>query len=162
MQIIKLTDDNVEQAAELVADFRVTLQTYKGVTAQPDINAGGEEIKEYLASQFPCFAAICDGKYAGYLVCRVDEPCVWVESLYISPEYRRRGIASALLKKAEEVARGYGEETVFNYVHPNNQGMICFLRHHGYTVLNLIEIRKPYSGEKLTRKISVDEQEFDY
>ena len=30
------------------------------------------------------------------------------------------------------------------------------------TVLNLIEIRKPYEGEKLTQVIQVGEQEFDY
>ena len=162
MQIVEITQSNAEQTAELVADFRVTLKSYKGITAKPDIDAGKEEMEEYLASKFPCFAAVYNGEYSGYLVCRVDEPCVWVESIYTKPEYRRHGIASALLAKAEEVAKGYGEETVFNYVHPNNHGMIQFLRRHGYTVLNLVEIRKPYAGEKLTQKINVGNQEFDY
>ena len=40
--------------------------------------------------------------------------------------------------------------------------MIEFLRKRGYTVLNLIEIRKPYQGETLTQKITVGEHEFDY
>ncbi|MDE5891603.1 MAG: GNAT family N-acetyltransferase [Acetatifactor sp.] len=162
MKIVEITPSNAEQTAELVADFRVTLKSYKGIMAKPDIDAGKEEMEEYLASGFPCFVAVYNGEYAGYLVCRVDEPCVWVESIYTKPEYRRHGIASALLAKAEEVARGYGEETVFNYVHPNNYGMIQFLRRHGYTVLNLVEIRKPYTGEKLTQKINVGNQEFDY
>lgn len=96
------------------------------------------------------------------MVCRVDEPCVWVEALYVTPEYRRRGIASALMVQAEKIAAVYGEETVFNYVHPNNHGMIAFLRRHGYTVLNLIEIRKPYRGEKIGGKINMGENEFDY
>ena len=56
----------------------------------------------------------------------------------------------------------YGEETVYNYVHPNNHRMIGFLRKRGYTVLNLVEIRKPYQGEKLTQTITVGEHEFDY
>jgi len=40
--------------------------------------------------------------------------------------------------------------------------MIEFLRKNGYSVLNLIELRKPYSGEVLSRKIQVGEHEFDY
>lgn len=40
--------------------------------------------------------------------------------------------------------------------------MIDFLRKRGYTVLNLIEIRKPYKGKKLTQTIAVGEHEFDY
>ena len=55
-----------------------------------------------------------------------------------------------------------GEDTVFNFVHPNNEGMISFLRSKGYTVLNMIEIRKPYKGEKLTTTVSVDSHLFDY
>lgn len=58
--------------------------------------------------------------------------------------------------------KGYGDDTVYNYIHPNNHRMIEFLRNRGYTVLNLIEIRKPYKGEKLTQTIVVGEHEFDY
>ena len=54
-----------------------------------------------------------------------------------------------MFKKAEELAADYGDETVFNYVHPNNEAMIGFLRKHGYRVLNLIEMRKPYKGKSL-------------
>ena len=41
-------------------------------------------------------------------------------------------------------------------------GMIQFLRSKGYTVLNMIEIRKPYAGEKLTTTIRVGTEDFDY
>ena len=54
------------------------------------------------------------------------------------------------------------QETVFNYVHPNNDKMIEFLRSKGYTVLNLIEIRKPYKEEKISTIIKVDKHTFDY
>ena len=67
-----------------------------------------------------------------------------------------------LFEKAEELARAMGEETVFNFVHPNNRGMIDFLRAKGYTVLNMIEIRKPYKGEQLTTAIPVGDAVFDY
>ena len=51
---------------------------------------------------------------------------------------------------------------LMSMVRPINHRMIGFLRKHGYTVLNLIEVRKPYQGEKLTQTITVGEHEFDY
>ena len=161
MEIIKITQAT-DDLAQMVALFRVELRSYKGITSKPNVEAGREEMEEYLAAGFPVFAAMVDGQHAGFLVCRVDSEVVWVESIFVKEEYRRHGVASALHSKAEEIAASYGEETVYNYVHPNNHRMIAFLRKRGYTVLNLIEIRKPYNGEKLTQKICVGKHEFDY
>ncbi len=162
MDIIKITKDNYSQLGFLAADFRVALKSYKGIKALPNADAGASELKEYLDSDFPCYAAVCDGEYVGYVVCRVEEPCVWVESIYAKPAFRRMGVASQLFKKAEELAKSFDEDTVFNYVHPSNHGMIVFLRKHGYTVINLVEIRKPYQGEQFMQTIQVGEHEFDY
>ncbi len=162
IDIIKVTKGNYNELGSLVADFRVALKGYKGITALPDEDAGASEMKEYIDADFPCYAAVCDGEYVGYIVCRVDEPCVWVESIYAKSEFRRMGVASQLFEKAEELANSFGEDMVFNYVHPNNHGMIGFLRKHGYTVINLVEIRKPYKDEQLTQTIGVGEHEFDY
>ena len=161
MEIIKITQAT-DNLAQMVALFRVELRSYKGIVSKPNVDAGREEMEEYLAAGFPVFAAIVDGEYAGYVVCRVDSEVVWVESIFVKDEYRRQGIASALHSKAEEIAAFYGDDTVYNYVHPNNHRMIAFLRKRGYTVLNLIEIRKPYQGEQPTQTIRVGEHEFDY
>ncbi len=103
-----------------------------------------------------------DGTLAGYIVCRIDEPNLWVEQIYVRDDFRRKGIASRLFEKAEELSASMGEDTVYNYVHPNNERMIGFLRSKGYTVLNMIEIRKPWKGEKLSTTVHVDDHEFDY
>ena len=161
MEIIKITQAT-DNLAQMVALFRVELRSYKGIVSKPNVDAGREEMEEYLAAGFPVFAAIVDGEYAGYVVCRVDSEVVWVESIFVKDEYRRQGIASALHSKAEEIAAFYGDDTVYNYVQPNNHRMIAFLRKRGYTVLNLIEIRKPYQGEQPTQTICVGEHEFDY
>ena len=161
MEIIKITQAT-DNLAQMVALFRVELRSYKGIVSKPNVDAGREEMEEYLAAGFPVFAAIVDGEYAGYVVCRVDSEVVWVESIFVKDEYRRQGIASALHSKAEEIAAFSGDDTVYNYVHPNNHRMIAFLRKRGYTVLNLIEIRKPYQGEQPTQTICVGEHEFDY
>ena len=162
MKIEQLTKADVGGAAPLAADFRVQLSSFKGIVSEPDRAAGEEELLYYLERGFPMYAAKDGERIVGYIVCRVDEPCVWAESLYVMPEYRRQGVASALFEKAEQLAASFGEDTVYNYIHPNNAAVIAFLRSRGYTVLNLVEVRKPYSGEELSKKIRVADTEFDY
>lgn len=162
MKLIEIQRSDAHRLAPLVAAFRVTLNGYRGVASEPDVPAGRAEIVEFLDAGMPVFAVEADGELAGYTVCRIDEPCLWVEHLYVRDEYRRRGVATLLFEKAEELAHAMGEDTVFNFVHPNNRGMIDFLRTKGYTVLNMIEIRKPYPGERITTTIPVGDAVFDY
>lgn len=162
MKIIRINETNAEAAAPLIADFRVALRSYKGIASQPDIEAGKREVSGFLKSGYPIFAVEEDNKLVGYIVCKIEEPCLWVEQIYVRGEYRRKGAAAMLFEKAEEIADSMGADTVFNYVHPNNEGMIHFLRSKGYTVLNMIEIRKPYRDEKLTTTIQVGNNSFDY
>ena len=161
MKLIQITQIN-DALAEMVALFRVELRSYKGIPSKPNIETGREEMDEYLSAQFPVYAALVGGEYAGYVVCRINSGVVWVESIFVKEEFRRLGVATALHSKAEEIAASYGDDTVYNYVHPNNHHMIEFLRKRGYTVLNLIEIRKPYKGEKLTQTMAVGDHKFDY
>ena len=162
MRLIQIDKTDATRLAPLVADFRVTLNGYRGISSQPKVEAAREEIGEFLDAGFPIYAAEDGGELVGYMVCRMDAPCLWVEHLFVREAYRRRGVATLLFEKAEEIARSMGEDTVFNFVHPNNRGMIEFLRSKGYTVLNMIEIRKPYPGEQLQTTIPVGDAVFDY
>ncbi len=162
MELIRIGITDADRIAPLAAAFRAQLKAYKGIRSQPDPEAGKAEILEYLASGFPVYAVEDGGVPAGYIVCRIDEPCLWVEQIFVREEYRRKGAATMLFRKAEEIAASMGEDTVYNFVHPNNENMIQFLRSKGYTVLNMIEIRKPYKGEKLTTTVHVDQETFDY
>lgn len=162
MELVKIGSPDADGIAALVAAFRTQLKSYKGIQSQPDIAAGKEEILEFLNSGFPIYAVKDNDSFVGYIVCRIDEPCLWVEHIYVRKDFRRKGAATMLFRKAEEIAASMGEDTVYNYVHPNNEGMIRFLASNGYTVLNMIEIRKPYKDEKLTTTIHVEKETFDY
>ena len=162
MNIIRIDKGTTEKVVPLIAAFRVTLSSYKGVRMEPDQEWARDEALEFLDKGYPVFVAEHNGEPAGYMVCRIEEPCIWVEHIFVSEQYRRQGVASMLFRKAEEIAESMGDDTVYNFVHPNNEGMISFLRSKGYTVLNMIEIRKPYTGEKLTTTVHVNENAFDY
>ena len=163
MKIREVNLEDIDKIAILISEFRVELKSFKGIKSTPDIEDAKEEFKGYMGSKFPIYAAEDEhGNLKGYIVCRVDGEVVWAESLYVSKEFRRMGIASLLYKKAEEIAESLGSSTVYNWVHPNNDKMISFLAKRGYDVLNLIEIRKKYKDEKLTTKINVDKHNFNY
>lgn len=146
----------------LIADYRVTLRSFKGIESTPKLVEAEEELQDYLAAKMPIYVALSDETVVAYMVLRIEAPCVWGESIFVLPGYRKQGIASKLLAEAEAVACTYGEDNLYYYVHPNNNGVIAFLKSHGYSVLNLIELRKQNKGETLTGTVDVGEHRFDY
>ena len=160
-QIVTFENKYFNDVATLLANFRVVLRKFKNEITEPDVKDAKDELNYYLEKKYPLYLAIKDNKVVGYILLRVDG-VVWVEHIYVLDEYRRQGIASMLYQKGEEYSKNYCGETLFNYVHPNNDVMINFLRKNGYDVLNLIEIRKPFKGEKTSTKIKIGNNEFDY
>lgn len=155
--------DDEGKIVRLIAQFRVDLKLLKGINSTPNIDQATEEFKEYIQAKYPIFVAEEKNKeLLGYLVCRIDNGTVWAESLFVSYDARRTGIASMLYEKAEEIAKEFGGSTVYNWVHPNNDNIIPFLSKRGYNVLNLLEIRKPCENEVLTQKISVGRYDYNY
>jgi ribosomal protein S18 acetylase RimI-like enzyme len=75
---------------------------------------------------------------------------------------RRQGVASELYDEAEKLVKQVGGDTVHNWVDPNNDRIISFLRNRNYTVLNLIELRRIRPGERPFRRIKVGQNSFDY
>ena len=162
MGIVKADITDVDTISPLIAKFRVELKGFKGIQAVENIETAKEEFAEYIKSGYPIFTYIQNNLHLGYLVCRVDISTVWVESLFVLYEYRRNGIASKLYNAAEQFAVTLGEDTLYNYVHPNNDGMISFLKSKGYNILNLIELRKKHNGEIINEQISIRNNTFDY
>ena len=162
MNIYKANISDIDNISELIAKFRVELLSYKNIQSDENIEKAKEEFTEYINADYPIYTCKENEKYLGYLVCRIDKPVVWVESLYVLKEFRRKGIASVLYTVAEDLAKSYGEDTLYVYVHPNNDKMITFLNKRDYNVLNLIEIRKKYNNEKTTEKIRIRNNVFNY
>lgn len=162
--IIRLAKiDDEDKISRLIAQFRVELKQFKGITSTPKIEQAKEEFKEYIEEKYPTFVAEDNSKeLLGYLVCRIDGSVVWTDSIFVSDSARRKGVASKLYKEAEKIANELGGDTIFNWVHPNNEKMITFLSKMGYNVLNLIEIRKPWKNEILTQKMHVGNHEYNY
>ncbi|MGI6315719.1 MAG: hypothetical protein ACOX17_03465 [Christensenellales bacterium] len=61
MKRIRIDRNTAERAAQLVADFRVTLRTYKNIKSLPDVEAGKKEIIDFLKLGYPIFTPEDDG-----------------------------------------------------------------------------------------------------
>lgn len=162
MIIRRACSEDTGQIVGLITAFRAALAELRQKTTPPDCEAAARESSEYQKRGFPIFVAQEGSSLVGYLVCRVDGKTVWAESLFVLPEFRRKGIASALYAEAERLAEDLGSDTVYNWIHPNNDEIVSFLKKRGYCVLNLVEVRRPRPAEKITGKISIDRHEFDY
>jgi GNAT superfamily N-acetyltransferase len=149
------------QLIQRIGEFRVALSEMRGNPKKLDLDAAEAELAEYQNKGYPVYVAEDDvAGLAGYLVCRVDGNVVWAESLYVLKSHRRQGIASALYAQAEKLASELGGGAPYNWIDPENQAIIGFLRGRGYDVLNLVELRRSRDGETLTRKVRVGEDEF--
>ena len=161
-KIIKFNEQYFDQTAELIALFRDQLRKYKGIDSTPDIVSASKELTSISKDEnYPIYLCLENEVVVGYMMLKVDG-VIWVEQIYVKESYRRKGIASLLYEEAEKKSKEIGEDTLFNCVHSNNEAIISFLKSKGYTVLNLIEIRKPYKEEIIKTTIKVGNNNFDY
>ncbi len=162
MEIRTYRPEDKGQVIPLIAEYRVFLSSLKSLSKEPDLEAARSELDCYLSPKYSIHVAEANNEILGYIVCKVEQTVVWAESLYVTPSARRKGVGSALYSEVEHLAEELEEETVYNWVHPNNAGIIQFLQKRGYDVLNLVEVRKPWSGEKNLSKIQVGDYQFKY
>lgn len=60
-----------------------------------------------------CYARTADGELVGGILARRWGACCEVQIVWVRDEHRRKGIASKLMRKVEEAARGHGCNLVY-------------------------------------------------
>lgn len=164
MRVRQANPSDREILKELILRFRKELGQYRASsTSSFSLADAQSEVDDHFGKEYPIFVAQdSGGEILGYLVCRVQDGVVWAEQLYVLPEERRKGIGSLLYQHVEQLAMEVGSQAPYNWVDSDNYPIIRFLKKRGYTVLNLLELRKPRSGERLERRIKVGKEEFYY
>jgi ribosomal-protein-alanine N-acetyltransferase len=93
------------------------------------------------------FVAESEGKIVGYVMCRVEEKYYrfspvklgHVLSIAVDKKHRRRGVATALMKRAEEGLVGsYGVDVIYLEVRVSNDPAISLYKKLDYRVLGVM------------------------
>ena len=101
-----------------------------------------EDVKKELAnSNLYLFAAEAEGRFVGWIslvyIPKVSKwrghGHVYVDELWVAPEYRRQGIAAALMGKADELKGNLNAVGIRLYVNTENPGAQRLYQCCGYT-----------------------------
>ncbi len=80
------------------------------------------------------------GELAGFVIVHLERGrLAYVVTLDVAPEFRRRGLARALMAEAESQARNTGADRMGLHVFPGNSAAIAFYERLGYERKDLDE-----------------------
>lgn len=101
MEIRKLTIENYEEMLELWSNAGLPFkpqgrESYSSIKAEMDANP------DFFLGAFE------EGKLVGTIIISSDLRKGWINRLAVDPNYRNRGIARAMITKAEEILRKRG------------------------------------------------------
>ena len=106
----------------------------------PGISYSREELAQYIAGpDSETWIAWDDGKIVGFLIAELDaETGGHIITIDVVKEWRRRGIATALMSAAEDWARGKGAPQVFLETAEDNLAAQRFYQALGYIKVDRI------------------------
>ena len=145
---------------QLVFEMKIIMSRLNGSEKIVMMSEAVQEAEGYFTENREIFVYKINNKMVGYSVLKTEDQVVWLDWLYIDPDYHGKGIASKLFDHAEEFAIKSGNDQLYIWVHPDNHRMLKFLKKKGYDVLNLIEVKKEKS--LITESISIMGNELRY
>ena len=90
-------------------------------------------LREELANQFSrFFVALCDGQIAGYIGAHNVVGEVYITNVAVFPQFRRQGIAEALIKKLMDISQTEKAEFITLEVRKSNMGAINLYTKMGF------------------------------
>jgi RimJ/RimL family protein N-acetyltransferase len=123
------TPGDIEAIARLIASLDA------GALASPEL--GVDDRIERLRTLFDSgrnvyFVAEASGEVVGELTLALNKPGPGTLGFSVRPEWRRRGVASALIKEAVVWAQSQELHKLYAEVFPENEAALAFLEKHGF------------------------------
>ena len=136
--------------------FSLWNSTEQSKRALNPVDDSREGIERYLKrNPNTCFVAVSkDGtgdasKIAGVILTGHDGRRAIVHHMCVHPAYRREGIATELVKRAEEALRAEGINKIFGLVFKDNDVANAFWEKQGYTLRTNLNYRNKSLNENV-------------
>ena len=110
-----------------------------------------EGIERYLKrNPSTCFCAVDEEKQmAGVILTGHDGRRGIIHHMCVNPDFRRQGIATNLVKMAEEALKKEGIQKIFGLVFKDNEGGNAFWENQGYTLRTNLNYRNKSLNEDI-------------
>lgn len=133
---------NLQDYDLIFAFWNSTEQSKRALNPVDDSREG---IERYLKrNPTTCFLAYDDnddGKIAGVILTGHDGRRAIIHHMCVHPDYRRQGIASALVQKAEDALMKEGITKIFGLVFKDNDAANAFWENQGYSLRTNLNYR---------------------
>jgi ribosomal protein S18 acetylase RimI-like enzyme len=110
----------------------------------PAHNDPAEDIQRKLAVQREMFLVACaeDGSVIGTAMAGYEGHRGWVYYVAVKSDHRRRGVGTALMRRAEEALAAIGCPKLNLMVRAGNESVVAFYRKLGYDVEDRVNLAK--------------------
>jgi ribosomal protein S18 acetylase RimI-like enzyme len=120
--------------------------------AETDAANAREDIAAWTAENHDLFVIMHSDKPVGFLHLNMRGSTVcWIEDIFVSADYRRRGIASEAIGLAENLLKERGVKGVSMDVVPDNLPALRLYHRLGYDRLSIITVRKDFDEFETAR-----------
>jgi len=82
-----------------------------------------------------CFIIEANGQLVASIFCAMDGDAFYVGRLAVSPAFRRRGLANALMEAAKDEARRRGAKRITLGARISLPGNVALFRRHGFAIV---------------------------
>ena len=139
---ITIRNVTIDDYDEIYALWNSTEQSRRALNPVDDSREGiARYLKRNPATCFLAYPEEDPEHVIGVILTGHDGRRAIIHHMCIHPEYRRRGIAGALLRKAEEALREEGITKVFGLVFRDNETANAFWESQGYTLRTNLNYR---------------------
>jgi ribosomal protein S18 acetylase RimI-like enzyme len=148
VDIKQLSNDQINAVMDLIVESqyfqRVELDGHDNTKDELRKNWTRTFREQLEDSKYGGFAAVEGDKMAGYIRTELGKQALIVDDLWVSPEYRKQGLAKRLMNKAIEIGKSAGKNRVALTVARSNEGAKKL-----YETLGFSEVPSEYIDSEL-------------
>ena len=152
-----LTIQNYSEIGDLNKLTSIVSKQMKFIGANDDPEKIGSAIKNALGENKRAifFVKINDTKeYSGFAFCNISSGLesgadyIWINELYVEPEYRRKGVASEIMNFIENWAKENGIKYIATVTGKTNETAMGLYKKIGYELGEIVWVEKKIKSKR--------------